>query len=427
MRSGRYEGELEENRLRGEAYWVISDGSKYEGTVGQSRQFEPSLLGGNEYANGVFHGTGKLTFPDGSFYEGEFRNGKPHGKGRYTSNAQCIREGHFIDGILHGDNCKTMYPEGQSYEGRFENGHVSGLGKATYVGGHTYEGNFVQGRMEHFGTLTYKNGDRYDGYFQDNLRHGYGTQAVGNVKTVSVKGVSHLRYDQKYSGDYKCNRIRARQCIILPIRVNENSDEVNKNVLCYTTSQRSTGYPRLMELGKIEARMDRKFRKRQKRRQLGHLDVVNKVEGRNFRNFMRARYRARVLIEESAEFVDRVKTQIASDKAKDKARREREALARAMQQRQLGGSGKIEVIEEEEEEDEIVKELEELLKKLEMIAIMRAPPNKYYLEERLEEIAIQEDRFLEASKEKLRQKKKRRRQGKVANDADATQYGKNDE
>ena len=83
-----------------------------------------------------------------------------------------------------------------------------------------------------------------------------------------------------------------------------------------------------------------------------------------------------------------------------------------MQERQLGGSGKIEVIEEEEEEDEIVKELEELLKKLEMIAIMRAPPNKYYLEERLEEIAIQEDRFLEASKEKLRQKKKRRRQGK---------------
>ena len=44
-----------------------------------------------------------------------------------------------------------------------------------------------------------------------------------------------------------------------------------------------------------------------------------------------------------------------------------------MQERQLGGSGKIEVIEEEEEEDEIVKELEELLKKLEMIAIMRAP------------------------------------------------------
>ena len=109
---------MEENRLRGEAYWVISDGSKYEGTVGQNRQFEPSLLDGNEYANGVFHGAGKLTFADGSVYEGEFKNGKPHGKGKYTSNTQCIREGHFVEGILHGDNCKTIYPEGQSYEGR---------------------------------------------------------------------------------------------------------------------------------------------------------------------------------------------------------------------------------------------------------------------------------------------------------------------
>ena len=167
----------------------------------------------------------------------------------------------------------------------------------------------------------------------------------------------------------------------------------------------------------------RKFRKRQVRRHTGHKEVVDKVEGPNFRNFMRARFRARVLIEESAEFVDRVKTQIVSDKAKDKARREREAIARAMQQRQLGGDGKIEVIEDDEEEDEIIKELEELLKKLEMIAIMRAPPNKYYLEERLEEIAYQEERFLEASKEKLRQKRKRKRKGNVGDDADAVQFG----
>ena len=75
MRSGRYEGEMEENRLRGEAYWVISDGSKYEGTVGQNRQFEPSLLDGNEYANGVFHGAGKLTFADGSVYEASSKTG----------------------------------------------------------------------------------------------------------------------------------------------------------------------------------------------------------------------------------------------------------------------------------------------------------------------------------------------------------------
>ena len=75
-----------------------------------------------------------------------------------------------------------------------------------------------------------------------------------------------------------------------------------------------------------------------------------------------------------------------------------------MQQRQLGGSGKIEVIEEEEEEERDSEELEELLKKTRDDCHHASPPNKYYLQERLEEIAIQEDRFLEASKEKLRQK-----------------------
>ena len=423
MRSGRYEGEFEENRLRGDAYWVMSDGTKYEGNISQQRQFEPSLINGNEYANGTFHGKGKLTFPDGGIYEGHFENGKPHGRGKYTTNAECTEEGHFVDGILHGTDCKKTYAEGQEYEGPFTHGRVDGRGKAVYVGGHHYDGYFTQGRMEGFGTLIKKNGDRYDGYWSNNVRHGYGMQAVGNVKTVSVKGVSYLRYDQKYSGDYKCNKIRSRNCILLPIRLNENSDDVSTNVLCYSTSQRSPEYPRLMELPGIENRATRKFRKRQVRRQTGHKEVVDKVEGPNFRNFMRARFRARVLIEESAEFVDRVKTQIASDKAKDKARREREAIARAMQQRQLGGDGKIEVIEDDEEEDEIIKELEELLKKLEMIAIMRAPPNKYYLEERLEEIAYQEERFLEASKEKLRQKRKRKRKGNVGDDADAVQFG----
>ena len=147
MRSGRYEGEMEENRLRGDAYWVISDGSKYEGTVGQDRQFEPSLLNGNEYANGVFHGKGKLTFPDGSVYEGDFKNGKPHGRGIYTTTTQCVREGQFVEGILHGDKCRSTYPEGQTYEGSFQHGHIKGFGKATYVGGHKYEGNFAQGRI----------------------------------------------------------------------------------------------------------------------------------------------------------------------------------------------------------------------------------------------------------------------------------------
>ena len=53
---------------------------------------------------------------------------------------------------------------------------------------------------------------------------------------------------------------------------------------------------------------------------------------------------------------------------------------------------------------------------------MRHPPNKTYLEETLDEMEIQEENFLEQSKNKL-QSKKRRRKAKVTDDHDATQYG----
>ena len=62
-------------------------------------------------------------------------------------------------------------------------------------------------------------------------------------------------------------------------------------------------------------------------------------------------------------------------------------------------------------------------KKLEMVEIMRHPPNKYYLEEILEEMADREDSFLQQSKDKIASKKKRRK-GSVNDDADANAFGR---
>ena len=44
---GRYEGRWKKTACV--VGYCNIDGSKYEGTVGQNRQFEPSLLDGNEY------------------------------------------------------------------------------------------------------------------------------------------------------------------------------------------------------------------------------------------------------------------------------------------------------------------------------------------------------------------------------------------
>ena len=423
MRQGRYEGHLQENKLMGDAFFVHSDGTQYNGEYNKPHAYALSLINGDEYGGGVMHGKGKLSFADGGLYEGEFKQGKVCGQGKYTSGEGNISEGNFVDGMLEGKNGVDTYVEGASFCGEFHHGRLQGRGESNFVGGHRHQGYYVDGKMDGFGTYDYANGDHMEGYYRDNVRHGFGMMSSGNVKQVFIKGVEFWRYDQKYSGEFKCNKTRGRQTIILPVRLSDKNDDVSQTVLSYTTSNRSPGYPRLMELPITEVRDDRRFRKRQLRRVVAHQKVVENVEGLNFRNYMRARFRSRVLIEESADFVDRVKTQIAKDKAHDLARRKREAMAKAMQERQFGGgNGKV-VIEEAEDDNEIVLQLEEMLKKLEMVEIMRHPPNKYYLEEILEEMADREDSFLQQSKDKIASKKKRRK-GSVNDDADANAFGR---
>ena len=53
-----------------------------------------------ELRNGVPHGEGTLTFPDGGKYVGEFKEGKIHGQGTYT------------------------YPDGEKYVGEWKDGKL---------------------------------------------------------------------------------------------------------------------------------------------------------------------------------------------------------------------------------------------------------------------------------------------------------------
>lgn len=61
--------------------------------------------------NGFFQGSGLLTFPDGSKYEGTFEAGKYHGYGVYCS------------------------PDGMKYEGQFSGGRARGKGLITFDDG----------------------------------------------------------------------------------------------------------------------------------------------------------------------------------------------------------------------------------------------------------------------------------------------------
>jgi len=68
---------------------------------------------------------GKLTFNDGSVYEGDIVNGKPHGKGTLTYVYGGVYEGDWVNGEQTGMG-KMTYPNGEVDEGRFQDSEFVG-------------------------------------------------------------------------------------------------------------------------------------------------------------------------------------------------------------------------------------------------------------------------------------------------------------
>ncbi|WP_461253746.1 hypothetical protein [Treponema sp. R8-4-B8] len=68
---------------------------------------------------------GKVTYKDGSVYEGDLVNGKPHGKGKLTYIYGSVYEGDWVDGEQTGLG-KMTYPDGKFDEGRFMNSEFVG-------------------------------------------------------------------------------------------------------------------------------------------------------------------------------------------------------------------------------------------------------------------------------------------------------------
>lgn len=48
------------------------------------------------------HGFGKLTWPNGDYYEGNFKNGKRNGKGRRVNIDNSEYNGEYVDDKPHG-------------------------------------------------------------------------------------------------------------------------------------------------------------------------------------------------------------------------------------------------------------------------------------------------------------------------------------
>ncbi|EFC49811.1 COG4642 domain-containing protein [Naegleria gruberi] len=183
-----YKGNVENNQFEGKCKITWEDGSYYEGEV----------------KNGLRDGFGVFISGDHkSKYEGEWKEGKRHGKGFMTYSAHETFEGtfsenkrngtglmHYKSGNYYEGEWKNNKREGQGtmhwvvdplevYEGQWINDLPDGIGKHTYLQAsgkkcNYYEGSFSEGKREGQGTFYYADGSYYSGEWYQNLKHGNG-------------------------------------------------------------------------------------------------------------------------------------------------------------------------------------------------------------------------------------------------------------
>ena len=103
--------------------------------------FEDGSIYEGDLVNGKPHGNGKMTFIDDDFYEGDFVDGKPHGNGKYTETEYEIDE--TLDIVKQTGNIVTF----AIYEGDFFEGKYHGKGKQTFTNGKVKDGNWKEGRF----------------------------------------------------------------------------------------------------------------------------------------------------------------------------------------------------------------------------------------------------------------------------------------
>lgn len=131
-----------------------------------------------EYKNGIYHGKGRYTYGDESYYEGEFKNGKNNGYGVMLAVNRSKYSGGWLDDKRHGNGTLELLAaegRGQKYVGQFANGLFNGKGTYTWPSGQKFVGNYSNGKSNGQGTLTFADGRKYVGNFVDGNYDGQGT------------------------------------------------------------------------------------------------------------------------------------------------------------------------------------------------------------------------------------------------------------
>ena len=144
-----------------------------KGVLQWTRDGKPAERYEGEMKDGLYEGTGKITYANRARYEGEFKAGERDGRGTYVFPGGGRYTGPFREGRPNGQGA-YVWPNGNRYIGEFRDNQRTGRGTLLFADGGRYEGDFVNGKMQGRGLRVWNNGTRYEGDWSNDVANGYG-------------------------------------------------------------------------------------------------------------------------------------------------------------------------------------------------------------------------------------------------------------
>jgi len=159
-----------------------------------------------EELDGMKHGCGILTFPNGDSYEGEWYNDTLEGRGLLKFADGASYNGFFRNGMAHGSGVYTAAgPSAPRFEGEYHCGVRCGDGALHCANGDVVRGFYQLGAPQGEVDVTFANGDQYQGALQDGAMHGQGKFVPADtvdefLECQWVQGLPHGRGVRRTGG-----------------------------------------------------------------------------------------------------------------------------------------------------------------------------------------------------------------------------------
>jgi hypothetical protein len=153
--------------------WPSREGEFVADGEGVARLVDGSVYTGDSKL-GMFHGNGKMEYPNGDLYEGQWANNTRHGYGVL----ELADGSSYVGAFRHGDRDgagEELYVDGTVFAGMYRNGLRHGVGRIRVKSsGDVVDGVYVDGKLEGLVTVTYGHGDTFIGRFRNGVPHGEG-------------------------------------------------------------------------------------------------------------------------------------------------------------------------------------------------------------------------------------------------------------